>query len=204
MTLQLSKHEQLVLVERDILLNQQTIDQCMDQLVSMREEAGKLIEQASRALEQRDRLLKKVEEESLWADDFDNVDEYYDSIGLSRQRSKQIRDRVTISQIVNSVDGVFPPVSDLHARHLSRLGNPQLVVRVFSVASQEVQGEPPSPARVGFLVDAALQGIAIEDGQALQEYQEAVLVDRCYTLYQKLSTYGRNLLRQRMEQSDAK
>lgn len=191
MTIELSRHDRLMLVEQQVLEKQHIIEECMHNLGGLREQADELVAKATQALNERDALLQQIDDDGLWGDDFSSAEEYYDHIGFTRQRSQQIRDRIAITKIVNSVDAVLPPVSDLHARNLRKLDSPDMVIRVYALAVREAAGDAPPPKRVEFLTDAALEGVDIEDGYALRMYEELVKIEKCVSIYESLSETGK-------------
>jgi len=189
-----TRKETLNQVQKEILVKQEIIESCMHKLHDMRNDARELIATASDAMNERDALFMRIENEHLWEDDYATLEEYYDNIGLTRQRMHQIMDRIRVIKLVNSVDDTLPPPSDIHARKLRQLDTDEAIITVYKQAVLNSGGASPSPASIDILVDAVQSGINPSDNHAMSKYEDLRISDRIYSFFIKMTAAGQQKL----------
>lgn len=158
-------------VEADIAGCQSVIDRFVAWRNTTSTEFHALAQVAMQAVENRDALLLRIEQEALWAYDYESATDYYDSKGFSRQRMHQIKIEVTWKQLVGDFDELLP----LPAGHLSRhLGttSPKIALPAYKQAVQEAGGKAPTESRVKEWLAAAKEGINVQSGCAMQQWRD--------------------------------
>ena len=158
-------------IELQVAESQRVIDDCVRKLTEMREEIPDILQRAKIAMDNRDRLFGLIEKNELWRGDYESLEDYYDKKGFSRQRAKQLRDRIQITELINSMDSYLPAPSDTQTREMSKLRTDEEILAVWRKAVDESRGERPSNARVKELSAAASQGVNVTDAQALRAYE---------------------------------
>lgn len=186
--------ERLSEIETQIAECQRTIDGNIAELERIREIIPRLLHDAEGALDKRNSLIVTIETERLWDLDYESVEDYMDAHHFSRQRAKQIKDRVRIMSLVNEVDKHLPPPTDRQTRILTTLPTDELIGKVFRRAVQDSDGAPPPLSRIEFLSDAAAEGVDVDDDDALKLYKEQQIVDEIVRLWKQLSEEGQALV----------
>lgn len=174
-----------------IAANQYEIDSIFKWLETTREKIPAMLRDAQVAIDRRDALFKRIEDEKLWAvgGDYESIEDYMDAKGFSRQRSKQLRDRARVAELVNTVDAMLPIPTDAHARVLTTLRDNTQIVRVWKAATSTsgYPGNMPPVTYTKLLVEAAQSGVNVENADALALFKEQQATDEIRRLFLSLS-----------------